>query len=291
MKSRITVLLLSFFLSIGLFAQDQREYSIKEPVGISSINEAATIAKEIVEAAGLKPNFIIAEANVPNALAILQQGKRYILYNPGFVNQLTRVTGTRWAAVSVLAHEIGHHLYNSFAGKPNRTLATELEADQFSGYVLEKMGASLEEAQAAMKILATPYATATHPARSARINSITTGWENAGGIVSGLERTSEDVAVKEPVRYRDDHRGLPASSLLAKLQFDNSPGENIYITSMLNVVRMENDEVAVLGRVSQSSDKSYPFIISDSNGYRLYISSSGQVVNARGRVVGKITKA
>src|SRR6185436_10860107 len=171
MKIKIITLILSIFLSIGLFGQDRYDYTIKKPVGISSINEATTIAQQIVKAAGLKANFTIAEANVPNALAVLQQGKRYVLYNPGFVNRLTQATGTRWAAVSVLAHEIGHHLYNSLTGKPDKTLATELEADEFSGYVLEKMGASLKDAEAAMKMLATTYATATHPARNVRINS------------------------------------------------------------------------------------------------------------------------
>ncbi|HUR66885.1 MAG TPA: hypothetical protein VMZ03_11115 [Chitinophagaceae bacterium] len=290
MKSRIITFILSIFLSVGLFAQDRPDYTIITPAGISSINEAATIAKEIVKAAGLKANFIIAEANVPNALAVLQDGKRYVLYNPGFVNTLTRITGTRWAAVSVLAHEIGHHLYPSFANQPNKKMATELEADKFSGYVLEKMGATLEEAQAAMNLLATPWATATHPARTARINSIASGWENAGGIVSGTPNINEDVSVGYP-NNQDDKVIFSNSSFLAKLQFSHTPEADIYITSRLNVVRIQNDDVSLLGTVRKSEDENYPFVISDGNGYRLYISSAGQIVNARGRVVGKVTKA
>jgi hypothetical protein len=293
MKIKIITAILSIFLSIGLFGQDRDDYTIDKPVGISSVNEATTIAEQIVKAVGLKANFIIAEANVPNALAVLQQGKRYVLYNPGFVNRLTRATGTRWAAVSVLAHEIGHHLYNSFSGKPDKTLATELEADQFSGYVLEKMGASLEEAQAAMKILATPYATYTHPARSVRINSIATGWQSAGGIIPESETISEEVVTSEPIRSRnnrDDHVGFPAAFVLARLQFKNDPGKDYYITKRLNVVKIENDEVSIVGSVDQSDDKSFPFIISGINGYRLYISSGGQIVNAKGDIIGNVTK-
>jgi hypothetical protein len=294
MKIRLITLLLSIFLSIGLFGQEHQEYEIKKPVGISSVNEAATIAEQIVNAVGLQANFMIAEANVTNAVAVLQQGKRYVLYNPGFINRLTQATGTRWAAVSVLAHEIGHHLYNSFSGKPGKTLATELEADEFSGYVLEKMGASLDDAQAAMNILATTYATATHPARSARINSIASGWQKAGGIITETERIPTDVVKSGPLRSRDNRNEevvIPAASVLARLQFNNAPGKDYYITSRLNIVQVENNEVSLIGKLSGSADKSFPFIISGRNGYRLYISSGGQILNAKGDIIGKVTKA
>jgi hypothetical protein len=294
MKIKITTVILSIFLSIRLFGQDRYDYTITKPVGISSINEAATIAQQIVKAVGLKANFMIAEADVPNALAVLQQGKRYVLYNPGFVNRLTQATGTRWAAISVLAHEIGHHLYNTFAGKPDQTLATELEADQFSGYVLEKMGASLEEAEAAMKTLATPYATLTHPARNARLNSIASGWQNAGGIISKTETVPADMVRTEPLRStnnRDDHVVFSSASFLARLNFNNDPDKDYFITKRLNIVKIENDEVSILGRVNQSGDESFPFIISGINGYRLYISSRGQIMNAKGYVIGNVTKA
>lgn len=294
MKIRIITVLLSIFLSIGLFGQDRYDYKIKEQVGISSISEAATMAEEIVNAVGLKANFRIAEANVPNALAVLTNGKRYILYNPDFVNKLTEITGSKWTAYSVLAHEIGHHLYNTLYGKSNYKLATELEADQFSGYVLEKMGATLEEAQAAMNLLATPYATATHPARRDRVSSIASGWENAGGIISVTEQPREEVVEREPQRYRDNRDNRDDQnvlSVLARLQFNNSPGSNYYITSKLNFVKVENDEVSILGSINQSRDERFPFVISDNNGYRMYISSSGEIVNANGRVIGKVTKA
>ena len=293
MKIKIFSVLLSLFLSTGLLAQDRNEYAIKKPVGISSVDEAATIAQQIVKAAGLKANFVIAEASVPNALAILnKQGKRYVLYNPGFINRVTRATGTRWAAVSILAHEIGHHLYNSFAGKPNRGLASELEADKFSGYVLEKMGATLEEAQAAMNMLSTPYATATHPARSERINSIASGWQNAGGIIPENETVSTEVITTQASRSRNnqDDNAVATVSVLAKLQFDKAPGKDVYITKKLNVVYIGNNEVSLLGSLSRSTDKTYPFIISGTNGYRMYITSDGQIVNAKGTIIGKVTE-
>ena len=90
---------------------------------------------------------------------------------------------------------------------------------------------------------------------------------------------------------RDHNVSAPTSLFLARLQFNNAPGEDIFITKRLNIVKIENDEMLMLGRLDQSSDKDFPFILSDTDGYRLYISSDGQIVNARGHVVGKITKA
>jgi hypothetical protein len=138
------------------------------------------------------------------------------------------------------------------------------------------MGASLEEAQAAMKILATPYATVTHPARSTRINSIASGWELSGGTITEKDQHKEQV--------------LPSTSILARLEFNNAPGKDYFITTRLNIVKVENEELSLLGRLSKSGDQSYPFIITGSEGYRLYISSGGQIVNAKGNVIGKVTK-
>ncbi len=274
MKRLLSTAILSVLISASVFAQYRTYNQINQPVGISSVNEAASISDEIVRAVGLKANFQISEAKVSNALAVLQNGRRYILYNPDFVNQLTRITGTKWAAVSVLAHEIGHHLYNTLAGKYSRGLASELEADKFSGYVLEKMGANLEEAQAAMNVLATPYATATHPAKTDRINSIESGWELAGGVA--------------PVKtYKEE---TVTSPYIARLKFNSGQTLDYFIRDDLNIVSVENNQVSVVGYLNKSNDLNFPYIISVTDGYRLFISSGGQIVNSRGVVMGRLSK-
>jgi hypothetical protein len=64
-------------------------------------------------------------------------------------------------------------------GNTSAKLATELEADEFSGFVLQKLGASLEEAQAAMSLIGSEKASRTHPAKSDRLSSIAMGWNEA----------------------------------------------------------------------------------------------------------------
>jgi hypothetical protein len=133
----------------------------------------------IMSVIGLKPNFELRVANVPNAAAVLIKGKRYILYNPTFMEEITTTTGTKWAAISILAHEIGHHLNGHTLDNVGSRPKTELEADEFSGFVLRKMGATLQEAQAVMSVIASLKGSHTHPAKSDRLANIATGWNNA----------------------------------------------------------------------------------------------------------------
>src|SRR5690242_17814380 len=71
---------------------------------------AEEIINEIIRVLGLKANFEVRAANIPNAAAVNYHGTRFILYNPAFFNELNEAAGNNWASVSVLAHEIGHHL-------------------------------------------------------------------------------------------------------------------------------------------------------------------------------------
>ncbi len=288
MKYRILSLFLTLFLTTTLIAQDWS--NAKEPESITSVNDAAKMAEEILQAAGKKANFRIAEAEVPNAMAVVHMGKRYILYNPRFINNLTRSTGTKWAAVSVLAHEIGHHLYSNSVNKGKTPLATELEADEFSGYVLQKMGASLQEAQVAMKILGSKYATRTHPGRDDRVSSIADGWKNAGGILTEEEEDAIAMEKEEEESQTPTIRNTSNTTftIAAKVLFDANPNTDYYVTKKLNLVKVENEQVYLIGRVARSSDSNYPYIIYDDSGYRIYVAADGDIVNKTGKVIGRM---
>lgn len=291
MKNRILSLFLTFFFTTTLIAQDWS--NAKEPESITSVNDAAKMAEEILKAAGKKANFKIAEAEVPNAMAVVHMGKRYILYNPRFINNLTRATGTKWAAVSVLAHEIGHHLYSSSENKGKTPLATELEADEFSGFVLQKMGASLHDAQVAMKILGSKYATRTHPGRDDRVSSIADGWKNAGGVLSEEEEDAIAMQEVEEERQNTETRNTTNATftIAAKVLFDANPNTDYYVTKKLNLVKVENEQVFLIGRVTRSSDSNYPYMIYDDSGYRIYVAADGDIVNKSGKVIGRMKAA
>lgn len=109
-------------------------------------------------------SFTVRETNsVPNAAAAIQGTQRYILYNPNSMKQVESSSSTSWDAYSIMAHEIGHHLAGHTLKSGGSRPPTELEADYFSGGVLARMGATLNQSIAATSRLASPTGSSTHP--------------------------------------------------------------------------------------------------------------------------------
>ena len=102
--------------------------------------------------------------------------ERYILYSLQFMERIKDKTHTDWSSISILAHEIGHHLsghtLDGLGSRPKK----ELEADRFSGSILQKMGATLD--QATVNTFS-EEGSRTHPGMSARVAAVTNGWKAA----------------------------------------------------------------------------------------------------------------
>ena len=145
----------------------------------SSVYEARDILKSMLETISWQENFSIRESNgIRNAYATIINQTRWIIYDNDFLEDLDAYTSTKWASISVLAHEMGHHYYNHVVSSQGSTPPKEIEADAFSGYVLAKLGATLDQSVAAMQAIASDRASASHPAKRDRVNAISTGWNN-----------------------------------------------------------------------------------------------------------------
>jgi len=145
----------------------------------SSVADAEKIVSGIMDAMGLESTFKIKEANVPNVEATIKHHERYILYNPDFVNKVNEATKDKWASIFILAHEVGHHLDGHTEAGLRSTPAIELDADEFAGFVLCKMGATLGQAQLAMYYISNMASSKTHPGRLDRLAAIEKGWNKA----------------------------------------------------------------------------------------------------------------
>ncbi|HEY2720373.1 MAG TPA: hypothetical protein VGI82_01525 [Chitinophagaceae bacterium] len=145
----------------------------------NSTSNAEKIIADILDALGMQGNFKIKIADVPNAEATIRHHERYILYNPDFVNKVNTVTKNKWASIFILAHEVAHHLEGHTLTYVKNRPDVELQADEFAGYTLYKMGATLQQAQLAMYYIASADATKTHPARVDRLAAIAKGWNKA----------------------------------------------------------------------------------------------------------------
>jgi ribosomal protein S19 len=148
--------------------------------------DAEKIVSSIMSAMGLESNFKIKEANVPNVEAKIRHHERYILYNPAFVKQVNVATGNKWASIFILAHEVGHHLEGHTLMDISSRPSIELEADEFAGFALHKMGASLQQSQLAMYYISNSEASKSHPARADRLAAIEKGWDKEDGQTAGI---------------------------------------------------------------------------------------------------------
>ena len=156
----------------------------------SSVYEAGGYIETMLDSINWKENFTLQEQNgINNAYAAIIRNKRYIVYDNNFLENLDAYAKTKWASISVLAHEMGHHYRNHVIDVQGSTPPKEIEADYFSGYVMAKIGASLNEAIAAMEQIASPRASSTHPAKADRLAAITRGWNYAKGLSTSTTPT------------------------------------------------------------------------------------------------------
>lgn len=144
----------------------------------SSSQQARDVVARITKSVGLAPNFQVESANVTNAAAVIRGNQRFVLYNNSFMSTID-VGSDGWSALSILAHEVGHHLQGHTVLGGGSKPDIELEADRFSGFVVGKLGGSLDSASAAMRQVGSDQGSATHPGREARLAAIRAGWEDA----------------------------------------------------------------------------------------------------------------
>jgi TPR repeat protein len=195
MKSKFLILLSIFSLQVVISQNYQTVEEVNDAcatLGFSTNEDAEIAVDEMMDIIGLQKNFTIqACPNINNAIAKNIKNSsgnmvRYILYDNDFFNSMDAKAGNDWAAISILAHEIGHHLNGHALNNTGSNHEFELDADYFSGLILAKMGASLQEAQSAIQTLRYEKATSTHPAKIDRLNEIERGWTKGSNYINRI---------------------------------------------------------------------------------------------------------
>ncbi len=139
---------------------------------------------------GARNRYIIKSCTqVENCQATIYKGRPYILYNPDFLGSVKKLnfsTGTipiadkDWKTITILAHELGHHINNHLTNPlPDATQPEmELEADETAGFIVALMGGTLLQAQLAYNDLP-ERGDYEHPGRQKRLDAIAKGWNDA----------------------------------------------------------------------------------------------------------------
>lgn len=134
------------------------------------------VVSRIRHTLSITPTFdiLIAESE-DNAFATVAGGKKILVVDVGFLEKINGIAGTQWAAIQVIAHEVGHHIAG-FGPEPHKS---ELNADYWSGQALQRLGAALHASVAAILAVGTDFDTASHPKKTTRAGVIERGWTDA----------------------------------------------------------------------------------------------------------------
>jgi hypothetical protein len=192
----------------------------------STNDEARSIVNDICKATNYNSPLIIRSGNVDNACATTDlSGQKLILYNPQFIRNIDYRTQTNWGAVSILAHEIGHHYYGirGYSTNVAKNHQQELEADYYSGYALAKLGATLEQSQIAIQNISSDSDGETHPAKNRRLKAIEDGWGKSGG-------QKMKTKVEEPIYQNEDDEPDVIVTERTVRQPINIPNDDVYRT-------------------------------------------------------------
>jgi hypothetical protein len=298
MKAKSIFLLLGLVMGLSLPEPSYSQQSLPANIHqFTSEKEAREIIYNITDAVGLKPNFEIKAGDVGNAAALVYRGKRFIIYNPVFIRQISKAVQTNWGGISILAHEIGHHLNgHTLTGSGSRP-DLELEADEFSGYVLRKMGASLAEAQVAMRILSSKNDSRTHPGQNKRLASIEKGWLHAEAQIASIykpEKHKPIERVNEPSLPKNNKPKaetvaafqFPSHYIFKTVYFDEVPDRKFYITVKSNFIHVNNNGYTVLGKLVKQGRS---LLLTMGNNRYLIITPNGTVLNQAKQRVGYLS--
>lgn len=329
MKWQILILMLSICSFSSLLAQDETvlqtgnscglevsQIAIPHMLEFSSNSEASAVMNDIMKVVGLRPNFTIQAADVPNAAAVVIGLKRYILYNPKFIKSVNKSTNSDWSAISILAHELGHHLNGHTLSNKGSRPRMELEADEFSGFVLRKMGASLEEAQIAMNLLASPYGSISHPAKGARLDAIKRGWDSADSMIDDYSSRSEKPVANNSTTVQGHSNQAKTTPTTTNASNNNTtkpssprpsvshpsyakyvinllanPNKYYYLTHGNDFVLVRNGQPYPVGTLERNfKDENFPNVIRVKGGEDLYINKQGQLYTQKGTHMGRINR-
>ena len=140
--------LIFFVLSISftVFSQEDDSYNLDynnsrnaaelctqyKSSGFLSNAEADNALSKILSVVGASKRFVVAPCeNINNALAVIDDGMRYILYDPEFINSISE-TSNYWANMSILAHEVGHHINGHTLGASVSAYENKIQEQKYN---------------------------------------------------------------------------------------------------------------------------------------------------------------
>lgn len=256
--------------------------------------EALLKVEQILDKVGLFRNFEVEECGgINNAIAVtipLKNGDldRYIIYDNLFFQKVKDATNTDWGLISILAHEIGHHLNGHTLTGTGSTHQTELQADEFSGFVLARMGCSLKDAQSAIDKMLPEKGSSTHPEKSKRLQAVEKGWNRGNGKSIKVEEIKEEVIVQiieNKISEEDVKDVIDAEQILA--QYIKAIGGQEAISKIKTMQTKQTTTSHIKNTLGLTTTETKDDIVYLRPSYFFNNSSSGEMLGLGGKVYMK----
>lgn len=183
-----------------------------EPVPASEVSDENAekwmneLVTRITSVVGLRNRFrLVALQNFNNCAAVCFNNEtgqeRFIQFDRQFLENFQKRTNNKWFVTGVLAHELGHHFnghsLDGIGSRPDK----EIEADEFAGFILQKLGAKETEAESIFSFLNETDGPPTHPIKSKRYAAVSRGWNSAAGNSIWVSLLLENDADKKEIAY------------------------------------------------------------------------------------------
>ena len=225
--------------------------------------EALETISKIMSYTGLPQNFTVYNANIANAYATLEGDKRIILYDSEFMNILKSLND--WASISILAHEIGHHLSGHTLQEGGSRPNLELEADKFSGFLLHLMGASLQESQAALINFNQYYPSPTHPGLPERLAAIQDGWNSAKERIASTNfqrKSNQNNLLMDPETLMQiANKSWASTTFITRCYFNGDPVEYyINLNDEIIAVNPLTRQATTIGDITLSDEQYFKWM-------------------------------
>jgi hypothetical protein len=245
----------------------------------ADLTEAQTQVARVVRVSGLEMNFeMVVDPSTPAAAQIVN-GRRVILFDPRFMAQVADRICPDWGATSILAHEVGHHLAGHTLRQTAEPWRDELEADEFSGFVLSRLGATLAETTSAAARILPEQPTATHPGRAERLAALVHGWQNAAALINAeLSQAKHDrgLVPMRQERFVPGSEGTEASDLALVARIILYDDHHDYYIARSGRIDAYDGNRRMVGRKAVPSSADYAWTFTSEAG-RLDVEYGGRI--------------
>jgi len=187
-----------------------------------SSNKAREIVAKILKQIGLPTEFDVRMGDIDDNVALSTISPTFdkeIILNEKVVNRINfNGSWGDFEDIFIIAHEIGHHLSTNHVDFVESRLQSEVVADEFAGFVLNKLGASLNDISVILSSV-DELGCDTHPPRNTRIMAASHGWENAE---TQKKDNIEENKKNEPIIIQPQPRANPAPAKVKDCEEKNT---------------------------------------------------------------------